>query len=394
MAVPFFTTTRQNKEIEAELLEAIRRTFEHGQFILGREVEAFEKQIAEYLGAGYAVGVSSGSDALVLILKALDIGPKDAVITTPFTFFATASSIVRVGATPVFVDIDADSFNLSYRRLEEFLESCERNGDGRPIDPKSGKVIRAVILVHLFGLAAGAQKFVELCDRFGLHLVEDVAQAIGTKDISPDGLKFCGTFGVAAAFSFFPTKNLGCAGDGGLVITDDETVAGAVRALRDHGQWKRYVFEKLGLNARLDAIQAAILSVKLKHLDSYNARRRDLAALYRTLFARYGLDGTVVLPKAPGPPELHSYHQFVIRTPARDEMREFLAGKRIGTAVYYPLPLHLQPVFRHFGYSAGDAPESERAANEVLALPIFPELSRQEVEEVVGAIAEFFEAKK
>jgi len=394
MAVPFFTTARQHSSIEAELFDAVKRVFERGQFILGGEVESFEMAIADYLGARNAVGVSSGSSALVLILKALDIGPEDAVITTPFTFFSTASSVALVGARPVFVDIEPRTFNLSLDKLASLLNSCDRTDDGHPIEPASKKAIKAVILVHLFGLAAGAHGFCELCRKFNLHLIEDAAQAIGTRDVSEDGsVGFCGTFGIAGAFSFFPTKNLGCAGDGGLVVTDDSGLAERVRALRDHGQRTRYRFDELGLNARLDALQAAVLNVKLKYLDSYNARRREIAALYRVLFKEYGLDETIALPHAPDVPELHSYHQFVIRTPMRDELRGFLADRRIGTAVYYPLPLHLQPAFEYLGYESGDAVESERASKEVLALPVFPELERSEVEEVVAAIAEFFEAK-
>ncbi|HDH96299.1 MAG TPA: transcriptional regulator, partial [Proteobacteria bacterium] len=232
------------------------------------------------------------------------------------------------------------------------------------------------------------------CREFNMHLVEDAAQAMGTKDAAGDSLKFCGTLGVAGAFSFFPTKNLGCTGDGGLVVTDDADMADRIRALRNHGQRERYRFEEIGLNARLDALQAAILGVKLNHLDSYVARRREIAALYRSLFRKHGLDGTVSLPHIPPAPDLHSYHQFVIRTPMRDELKAFLADRGIGTAVYYPLPIHLQPAFEHLGYKPGDAVESERAAKEVLALPIFPELERDEVEEVVGAIADFFGATR
>ena len=394
MAVPLFTNTRQHEAIEGEIFEAIKRVFDHGQFILGREVEDFEKSIAKYLGTKCAVGVSNGSDALVLILQALDLGPKDAVITTPFTFFSTASAIERVGATPVFIDIEPETFNLSYKKLLRFLKSCDCNKHSQPIEPRSKKVIRAVILVHLFGLAAGSQRFYELCKRSQLHLVEDVAQAIGTKDVYKKNLKFCGTFGVASAFSFFPTKNLGGAGDGGLVTTDDESIASRIRMLREHGQKKRYVFEELGLNARLDALQAAILKVKLKYLDFYNSSRRKIAELYLTLFKKYKLDKKITLPYKPAFPELHSYHQFVIRTPMRDELQKFLEKRRIGTSIYYPLALHLQAAFNHLGYKQGDFPESEKASKEVLALPMFPELTEKEVEEVVAAIAEFFEGKR
>lgn len=394
MAVPLFTNTRQHEAIKEEIFAAIGRVFGHGQFILGQEVESFEKSFAKYLGAKEAIGVSSGSDALALILQALNLCPDDAVITTPFTFFATASSILRIGSTPIFLDIDSKTLNLSYDKCFQFLKSCRRNKSGQPIDERTKKTIRAVILVHLFGLAAGAERFRKLCDKYNLYLIEDVAQAVGTKDIYRGGLKYCGTFGVAGAFSFFPTKNLGGAGDGGLITTNNENLAIRLKALRDHGQKRRYLFEELGLNARLDAIQAAILNVKLKYLDLYNSKRRYVAALYRSLFKKFGLNKKIRLPYAPKITELHSYHQFVVRTAVRDELQKFLSENEIGTAIYYPLPLHLQPAFSHLGYKQGDFPESERASKEVLALPMFPELREEEVEEVVSKIARFFKVRR
>lgn len=369
MRVPLLDLQAQYRSIREEVREAVGRVLDSQRFILGPEVEALEAEVCARLGAKHAVGVCSGSDALVLSLMALGVGPGDVVLTTPFTFFATAGAISLVGARPAFVDIDPATFNLDPDRLAEALERL------RP---------RAVIPVHLFGQCAEMDPILEACRGRGVRVVEDAAQAFGARYRG----RAAGTMGDVGCFSFFPSKVLGGYGDGGMVVTDDPDLAAELRLLRVHGSPQRYVHVRVGRNARLDEIQAAVLRVKLRHLEGWLAARRQVAQRYRQLFREAGLE-EVGLP-AELPHAEHVYHQFVIRVPRRDQLREHLRSRGVDTQVYYPLPLHLQPCYVGLGYRAGDFPEAERAAREVLALPIYPELSPPMQEHVVKAIAEFY----
>ena len=370
---------RQYQELQPELLAAIEHVLETQQFILGEQVEAFERAAASYLGAAHAIGCSSGTDALWLALTGAGIGPGDAVMTTPFSFFASVSAILRAGATPVLADIDPASFNLSPAAVEARLNG---SGIGR---------VRAILPVHLYGGPAEWGAFARIGRERGLVLIEDAAQAWGAEC---DGLK-AGCLGDAAAFSFYPTKNLSAAGEAGMVTTNSDAIAERVRTLRQHGMRERYLHEELGWNARMDGLQGAVLLVKLKYVEKWNEARRALAARYHALFAQAGLaepgpypqQGVVLPREAPG--TRHVWHQYVIRVRQRDELRAFLQERQIGSEIFYPVPLHMQAALKGLGYAEGDFPEAERAAREVLALPIFPELREDEQETVVGAIAEF-----
>ncbi len=362
--IPILDLAPELAEVGAELDAAFRRVIASGHFILGPEVEAFEREVAAYLGVRHAVGVNSGTDALVIALRALGVGPGDEVVTSPFTFFATPESISVLGATPVFVDIDPGTFNLRPDLV------------ARALTPRT----RAILPVHLFGHAADLEPLRALARERGLRLVEDVAQAFGA---TLDGRKL-GTFGDAGAFSFFPSKNLGCLGDGGLVATDDDQVAGAARMLRAHGSVKKYENEQLGYNSRLDALQAAFLRVKLPRVDAWNAGRRAAAERYRALLA--GLPGLALPVERPGAG--HVYHQFTVRVLGgrRDALRAALAGAGVDTMVYYPKPAHRLPVYQ----GSGEFPAAEAAAAEVLSLPMWPAIPAGVQERVAGAIGEFF----
>ena len=376
--VPMLDLKRQYAPIHEELLEALGRVLATQQFILGAEVAAFEKAAAEQLGVAYALGCSSGTDALWLALAAAGVGPGQAVVTTPFSFFASVSSILRAGATPVLADIDPVSFNLSPEAVNAVLES-----------PR-GAQVRAVLPVHLYGQTADFSS--GFGREHGLTVIEDAAQAWGAEW---KGVK-AGVLGDIAAFSFYPTKNLSAAGDAGMVTTNSAELAERVKMLRQHGMRRRYYHDELGWNARMDGFQGAVLSVKLKYIGAWNEARRRVAARYHALFAKAGLAEAglypvhgIVLPRE-APDARHAWHQYVIRAPRRDALREFLAARGIGSEIYYPLPLHRQEALKGLGYAEGDFPEAERAAREVLALPIFPELREDEQETVVAAIAEFF----
>jgi len=388
-SVPILDLQRQFEQIRAEVLAAVGRVCASQHYILGAEVEAFERELAGFCGAGDAVGCASGTDALWLALAAAGVQPGDQVLTTPFSFFASASAIARLGARPVFADIDPRTFNLDPAQVESFL----RGG-------KNDK-LRALLPVHLYGQCAEMDSLQRLAEEFHLHLIEDAAQAIGARC----GNRKAGSMGVSAAFSFYPTKNLSAYGDAGLVTTSNPEMAAHMRQLRNHGSPRRYVHEELGWNSRLDAIQAAILRVKLKYVDGWNAARRQRAATYDRLFAEAGLaasrssidnqqsiipdDFPIHLPYSATQAH-HVFHQYVVRTYRRDELREFLTARKIGTEIYYPIPLHLQPCFVYLGYREGDCPEAERAAREVLALPMFPELTEEEQRWVVNSIADFY----
>lgn len=359
--------------MRAEVLEAVTRVFDSQHFILGPEGTAFEREIASYVGAEYAVGCASGSDALLLAFMALDIKSGDEVVTSPFTFFATGGSIARLGAKPVFVDIEAGTFNI----------------DASLIEPKISWRTRAICPVHLYGQTADMAAIREVADLHGVPIVEDSAQAIGAEF---EGRR-TGVLGHMACFSFYPTKNLGGAGDGGMITTDDVELAEKLRILRDHGQRPKYTYRMIGLNSRLDELQAAVLRIKLRYLEAWHARRADIARRYVALFESAGLLGELTPPPT-SPNRRHVYNQFIVRVAGghRDALRDHLRERGVGTEIYYPVPLHLQDCFRSLGHSAGDFRESERAAKETLALPIFTELTPSQQEAVVDRIAEFYKA--
>lgn len=376
--MPSLDLSRQYAQIREEILAAIERVCSSQRFILGEEVEALEQEIAAYVGVAHAVGCASGTDAIWLAVAAAGIGPADSVGTTAFSFFASASAIVRAGARPVFFDIDAHTLNLDPAQVEAHL----RKGKSQRL--------RALLPVHLYGQCADMDQFGQIAAEFGLDILEDAAQAIGARWRE----RHAGSLGRAAAFSFYPTKNLSAYGDAGIITTDEPEFAEHMRRLRNHGSPRRYLHEKMGWNSRLDAIQAAVLRVKLPHLERWNRHRRERAATYDRLLTQAGLTsstgGAPVRSLTVAPQAWHVYHQYVIRAERRDQLRQFLTERRIGSEVYYPIPLHLQPAFAYLGYREGDLPESERAAREVLALPMFPELTEHEQQWVVECIAEFY----
>jgi dTDP-4-amino-4,6-dideoxygalactose transaminase len=430
-AIPLLDLQRQYEQVRAEVLAAVGRVCASQQFILGPEVEALEREIAGFCGAHEAVGCASGTDALWLALVAAGVQPGDHVLTTPFSFFASASAIVRAGARPVFADIDRCTFNLDPTQVEKTLRSGQN------------AKLRVLLPVHLYGQCSDMDAFERLAAEFGLTLIEDAAQAIGaswtdcgnSEDRSRTGHNAAdsksprspthraGSMGLAATFSFYPTKNLSAYGEAGMVTTNSSDLAAHMRRLRNHGSAQRYLHMELGWNSRLDAIQAAILRVKLKYVDGWNELRRRRAATYDRLFVEAGLaqrgrttpratktpqhqrrdsrsaisrqpstvsaDSPIRLPQS-SPQAHHIFHQYVIRAHRRDELRAFLTERRIGTEIYYPLPLHLQPCFGYLGYREGDFPQAERAAKEVLALPMFPELTEDEQGWVVQSTADFY----
>jgi dTDP-4-amino-4,6-dideoxygalactose transaminase len=382
-AIPMLDLTRQYETIKDDVQVALERVLTSQNFIGGPELDGFERESASYLGVHASVGCASGTDALWLALQAVGVGPEACVITTPFSFFASVSSIVRCGGTPILADIDPATLNLDPDATERALKR------GR------SHKLRVVMPVHLYGQCANMDQFDRMVEHYDAMLVEDAAQAFGAKWRD----RKAGALGKAAAFSFYPTKNLSAYGDGGCVTTDDEKLAGHIRRMRNHGSRQRYYHEEIGWNSRLDAIQAAVLRVKLKHIDEWNQARRMLACRYHGLFAGAGLvkgGAQSVGAQAPiallatMPEAYHIYHQYVVRAFRRDELRGFLSQHGVGTEIYYPVPLHLQECFEYLGYKAGDLPESERASKEVLALPMFPELREEEQQRVVAAIAEFY----
>ena len=377
--VPMLDLKRQYAPLQQELLEAVDKVLQTQQFILGDYAAEFERAAAAQLGVAHAVGCSSGTDALWLALAAAGIGPGMAVVTTPFSFFASVSAILRTGATALLADIEPRTFNLDAAAVERVL-----NG-------QSGGSVRAILPVHLYGQCADWSALGRLRRERGVQLIEDAAQAWGAEW---RGVK-AGGLGDAAAFSFYPTKNLSAAGDAGMVATNSDKLAERARMLRQHGMRRRYYHDEIGWNTRLDGFQAAILSVKLKYIGGWNLARRQVAERYHALFASAGLAESgsypecgVVLPReVPG--SRHVWHQYVIRVQRRDALREFLATRKVGSEIYYPVPLHMQKALQCLGYAEGSFPEAERAAREVLALPIFPELREEEQATVVAAIAEF-----
>ena len=382
--VPLLDLRPQYAAIREEIDTAIARVVTSQRFVLGPEVEALEAEIAAYCGSSHAIACASGSDALLLALLQLGIGAGDEVICPSFSFFATASSIARVGARPVFADLDPTTYNLDPVATRKVAARCRH--------------LRAILPVHLFGQVADLRALLELGDEIGAPVLEDAAQALGARDA---GGRRAGTRGAVGCFSFYPTKNLGAFGDGGMLTTDDRDRASELSILRVHGGQTRYHHTVVGINSRLDALQAAVLRVKLRHLDSWTARRRAHAAYYDAAFAERGTcDSSVPLaqgglpmrtPKPPDPPAEHVYHQYVIRVPAprRNPLRDALAAEGIGTEVYYPLGLHQQQCFADLGYRPGDLPQTEAAAEETLALPIFPELTTTQLDWVIEAVHSF-----
>jgi dTDP-4-amino-4,6-dideoxygalactose transaminase len=370
--VPLLDLQAQYGAIRWEIRQAIDRVCDSQKFILGPEVSALEQEIADFCRIAHALGVSSGTDALLIALMAVDVGPGDEVITSPFTFFATAGVIARLGARPVFVDIQENSFNL----------------DPAKIEAKVTKRTKAILPVHLFGRCAEMPHLLEIARSHNLVVIEDAAQAIGAHDESGT---HAGTFGRAGCFSFFPSKNLGAFGDGGMVVSNDKEMAAKLSILRVHGGEPKYHHAVIGGNFRLDALQAAVLRVKLKYLSLWTQARRLNAARYRNLFAERGLLGKITLPEdAPG----HIYNQFVVRCPDRDALKAFLRRQGVETEIYYPIPLHLQKCFEHLGHKEGDFPRAEAAAAETLALPIYAELTEEQQRYVVDQFGAFYCSKQ
>ncbi len=370
MPVPLLDLKPQYASIRTEVLARLGAVFESQHFILGEEVRLLEEEIAEYCAVRFAVGCGSGSDALILALRALGIGRGDRVLTTPYSFFATAGSIALCGATPLFADVDPATFNLDPDQVAAALDRHDN--------------VRAIIAVHLYGGCADMGTIAAAAKKRGIPIIEDAAQAIGAEYLG----RRAGGLGQIACFSFFPSKNLGGFGDGGMLTTNDPALADKLRALRMHGSSTKYVHDVVGYNSRLDAIQAAVLRVKLPHLDEWTNRRQQNAARYRRLFQERGTP--IAVPREARYQSRHVYNQFVIRGDRRDELRDHLKSEGIGTEVYYPIPLHLQPCFAELGYRPGDLPQSEVLARESLALPVHPDLSHGDVESVVSAVHAFY----
>ena len=362
--IPLLDLKRQYALLEKEINAALVRVAASGNYVLGPEVKAFEDEFALYVGAKHAVGVGNGTDALRMALRALDVVPGDEVITVPFTFVATAEAIAELGAKPVFVDIDPRTFNMDPGLVE------------KAITPRT----KGILPVHLYGQVADTDALGRICEAHGLFMLEDAAQAAGS---ARNGRR-AGSIGTAAIFSFYPTKNLSAMGDGGMITTNDAAMAERLRFLRVHGSAKKYEHSELGYNSRLDEMQAAVLRVRLPHLDAWNARRREIARIYDNEMA-----GLVETPFVEPGCE-HIYHQYTVIADRRDELSGFLKEQGIGTAIHYPLPLHLQPSFAYLGHRPGDFPVSESMAKRVISLPVFPELSDQEVLEIAGAIKRFY----
>lgn len=368
MKVPLLDLRAQHQTIQTEVMAAVERVFTNQTFVMGDEVSAFEEAAAQYCRVRHAIGCASGSDALLLALMAYDVGPGDEIITVPFTFFATAGSIARLHAKPVFVDIRADDFNLDVIQIE------------RAITPRT----KAIMPVHLFGQCAAMDAIRQIALRHGLPVIEDAAQAIGAE---VHGQR-AGTMGDIGCFSFFPSKNLGGAGDGGLLTTNDDELADKLRMLRLHGSKVKYYHRYVGINSRLDALQAAVLRVKLPHLDGWSEARARNAERYNRLFTQAGLEEVTTPIVHPG--HRHIYNQYTVRCAHRDELMAFLKERGIGTEIYYPVPLHLQECFAYLGGHESDLPVSEQAARECLSLPIYPELTAEMQQYVVARIAEFY----
>lgn len=392
MNVPLLDLRQQTAALREDILRAVTEVVDSAQYILGPKVAELEREIAACCGAAEAVGVSSGTDALLMSLMALNIGPGNRVLTTPYSFFATVGAILRVGALPVFADIEADSFNIDPDRMAEILAE----------DAKGERSVKAIIPVHLFGQCADMTMILTLAAQYGIPVIEDAAQAVGAEYplVEHSAIRWCkaGAMGLAGCFSFFPSKNLGCLGDGGMVTTSNKAFAETLRCYRNHGAQPKYHHSKIGGNFRLDPLQAAVLSVKLPHLEQWHRQRQANSTTYHELFAQAGLTANpVILPKAvyTASPEAeahnhHIYNQFVIRVPRRDALFAYLQEKGVGCEVYYPVCLHQQECMKKYGSNELSFPAAEQASQDSLALPIFPELSREQQAYVVEVIAKFY----
>lgn len=386
MQVPLLDLKPQYRPLAAEIQEVIQKVCDSQQFILGPAVKELEASIAAYCQCEHGIGVSSGTDALLLALMALEIGPGDEVITTPYTFFATAGTIARAGARPIFCEIDPVSFNLDPGAVEEFIDKHCEERDGQLIDRDTDGRVKAIMPVHLYGQMADMFPLWETASRWGLKIIEDAAQAIGAEDA--DHKRAC-SHGHIGCLSFFPTKNLGAFGDAGMCVTHDPVLAERMEILRVHGGKPKYYHSYIGGNFRIDELQAAVLNVKLKHLDAWTAARQKNARYYDVAFEDAQLGEAVQTPHA-GLGLRHIYNQYILRVQNRDELRGYLTTAGIGTEIYYPIPLHLQQCFAYLGHKEGDFPQSERAAKQTLALPIYPELTETQLEYVVETIATFY----
>jgi dTDP-4-amino-4,6-dideoxygalactose transaminase len=389
MRVPLLDLKPQYQQLKAEIQAAIDQVCESQAFILGPAVKALEQRVAEYSGCLHGIGVSSGTDALLVALMALEIGPGDEVITSPYTFFATAGTIARTGARPVFCDIDPVSFNLSPDAVSRFLEEQCWEHDGQLVSRATRGRVTALMPVHLYGQVADMDTLMALARRHRLKVIEDAAQAIGSEDAN--GRRAC-SFGDIGCLSFFPTKNLGAFGDAGLCVTNDSALAERLDVLRVHGGKPKYYHALIGGNFRIDELQAAVLNVKLPHLDAWSAARARNAAIYDAAFAEARLDERLHTPHR-APRARHIYNQYVIRVADRDALRRHLTDAGIGTEIYYPVPLHLQQCFAYLGHARGAFPQAERAAEESLALPIYPELTEPQLHYVVESVVKFFKQR-
>ena len=367
MSLPLLDLKAQYQSIREEVQAAVNRVLESGQYIMGPEVKAFEQEVAEYIGVKHAIGVANGTDALLLALDAKGIGAGDEVITTPFTFFATAEVISQLGAKPVFVDIDPETYNIDVEQIRE----------------KINQRTKAIIPVHIFGQPANMDEIMSLAEEHQLFVLEDAAQAMGAEYHG----KKIGSWGHAATFSFFPTKNLGGYGDGGMVVTNDDALAEKIRILRAHGSYpKKYYHNALGYNSRLDELQAAVLRVKLRYLNTWNDQRREKAKIYTER-----LQNLPVQTPVEAPLRRHIYHLYIVQAAEREDLMQYLRDHNVATGVYYPLPLHLQEVYQHLEYEEGSIPHAEFAAKRTFALPLFPELTEEQIDQVVQLIAQFYQ---
>ena len=387
MKVPLLDLKPQYRALKADIDTALLRVAESQYFILGPEVKALEAAAAAYSGCKYGIGISSGTDALLVALMALEIGAGDEVITSPYTFFATGGTIARVGARPAFVDINPETFNIAPQSIEKFIaEKCETRDDGL-YNRVTGGRIRSIMPVHLYGQVADMAHIQQIATRHHLTIIEDAAQAIGSEDAAG---RRAGSIGDIGCLSFFPTKNLGAFGDAGMCVTNDAKLAERLEILRVHGGKPKYFHKFIGGNFRLDEIQAAVLNVKLPHLDAWSAARQRNANFYDVAFKSAGLGANLVTPPRAAAGARHIYNQYCIRTTRRDELRAWLAERDVGTEIYYPLSLHMQECFAYLGHQPQDFPESVRASRETLALPIYPELAESQLQYVVDTIAGLF----
>ncbi len=380
MKVPLLDLKPQYQSIKNEIMSSLEEVITSQSFILGPNVEKLEKEIASYCGVPHAVGVNSGSDALLLSLMALDIKAGDMVITTPYTFFATVGSICRLNAEPLFVDIDPDTYNIDPDMLESLLDSLSEDNKNK---------VKAIIPVHLYGQCADMGRIIATAKKHGIAIIEDAAQALGASCTLNNEVKKSCAMGDFGCLSFFPSKNLGCFGDGGMITVKDEKIAKKLKSLRMHGMGETYIHQHVGMNGRLDALQAAVLLIKLPYLDLWAEKRSKNAGLYHKLFEDQGLSEYISPPKT-GNGFKHVFNQFVIRAKDRDDLKKHLQSKEIGCAIYYPLSLHMQECFQFLGYKEGDFPKSEKASKETLALPVYPELKEAQIRYVAEQIGNFY----